>query len=309
MVATAIRTDVHRPSAPEFDPQAYEFLACGDYGTSSERPDLREVNEAIRRYEKLGYRIADHQPAGACGHCGARLRYHALLAREDARELLIVGETCVSSRFTGQTAASFAALRKAAELDRSKQRSKAVWLRLCDAHPGIAYASYAADIIDGYVSAARDPHDALHVKAGADWALGTLADIAYKARRNGCASERQIAFVERLWAEVAERVAAHAERAPEPQVPPAPAGKVEVEGVVVSTRWQDSDYGAGCLKALVASDAGWRVWTTVPASIVDATDKGDRIRFTATLTPKDGDPTFAIARRPTKASVLTSAAG
>lgn len=303
-IATATRTDVHRPGSPDFDPEAYRLVDVFDLHPLAKEGRLLE--EAIGRLEREG--VTQASSRFGCGHCGqTNLRFVALLARDDVNEWIFVGQDCLAGRFLSQTKASFDALRKAAELERQKQAVKGAWLRLCDANPGIAYASYAVDIIDAYVNEAKrgDASDALHIKAGADWALSTLADIAHKARRYGDASEKQVAFVERLLNEVDQKLAAYAEREPEPEVPPAPEGKVVVEGVIVHTEWRESAYG-GSLKMIVKADEGWKVWSTLPASLTGA-DKGDRVRFTATLTRSDRDQGFAFASRPTKGLVLALA--
>jgi hypothetical protein len=319
-MATATRQDVHRPGSPDFDPEAYELVDV--YDLHPESKDHAHLTAELEKLAAQGIQRGGNTYA-ACGHCGqVNLRYVALLVRRDVKEWIFVGQDCLSGRFVGQTAASFQALRKAAELERAKQKNLAAWLRLCDEHPGIAYASYAADIIDGYVSAARDHRDQEHVKAGVDWALGTLVDIARKARRNGEASERQVAFVEKLWREVDEKLAAYSARTPDPEVPPAPEGKVTVKGRIAKIRWQESDFG-GSLKMRVVTDAGWQVWVTVPRSLDDRHEydeetntqritpgaaEGDRVVFTATLTRSRDDATFAYGSRPTKARIVARAA-
>jgi hypothetical protein len=329
MTTTATRTDVHAPASAEFDPSLYDYRAAGDYGTSTERPDLREANAEIDALQRLGYQVADHQREGRCGHCGARHRYFAVLARHDVREILLVGEQCLGHRFdAGLTKADFQALRAAAGLDRKAQRKLAAFRELCDAHPALAYADYAGDIMDAYVQrSTRDgASDAVHLRAGAGWALSTLVDIAYKARKHGQVSPKQVALVERLLVELDEKVTAYeaelAAKEEEPLAPPAPTGRVEVEGEVVHTKWQENDFG-GALKMLVVADAGWRVYASVPTALCGSghydektgswietatADKGDRVAFTATLERSRDDESFAFAKRPTKARFVSRAA-
>jgi hypothetical protein len=83
-----------------------------------------------------------------------------------------------------------------------------------------------------------------------------------------------------------------------------PTGKVQVEGEVVGLKEQHSAYGC-TLKMTVMTDAGWRVWVTVPTSIDPV--RGDRVRFCCTVTPSDDDATFGFGKRPTKAEVLEPA--
>lgn len=83
---------------------------------------------------------------------------------------------------------------------------------------------------------------------------------------------------------------------------PAPEGRHQVTGKIVSTRVENTPYGLS-EKMLVEDDRGFRVWTTAPRSL-DRTDRGTRVQFMVQLMPKAGDPLFAIGKRPTKASVI-----
>ena len=97
----------------------------------------------------------------------------------------------------------------------------------------------------------------------------------------------------------------------------APTGKVEVEGEVVSMKWTEGRFPAH--KMMVKADTGYRVWVTVPASLdgrssddgrdwIAGVEKGDRVRFTATLEQSDDDATFAFGKRPTGAELVREVA-
>ena len=78
-------------------------------------------------------------------------------------------------------------------------------------------------------------------------------------------------------------------------------------GVVLTTRWQDNPfgYGASTLKMLVKLDDGNKVWGTMPNTLIEIdTDKGDRIRFTATAEVSEDDDHFGFFKRPVKAERL-----
>lgn len=53
---------------------------------------------------------------------------------------------------------------------------------------------------------------------------------------------------------------------------------------------------------IVKTDAGWKVYGTVPGSI-DA-KRGDHITFEAQVTVSDDDPKFGFFKRPTKAKIM-----
>ena len=96
----------------------------------------------------------------------------------------------------------------------------------------------------------------------------------------------------------------------------APLGKgITVEGTIISVKGEQdrySYYDKLVWKMTVECD-GYRVWGTVPSVLVRNPIKdeqyialqGQRVRFVAELVPsKDGDVSFVIAKRPTKAELV-----
>jgi len=84
-----------------------------------------------------------------------------------------------------------------------------------------------------------------------------------------------------------------------------PEGRLVITGTLLAMKYQDSLYGQ-ILKMLVQDDRGFRVWGSVPAGL-DA-NRNDRIQFTAAVTQSNDDSKFGFFKRPTKATVLSSAA-
>lgn len=105
---------------------------------------------------------------------------------------------------------------------------------------------------------------------------------------------------------------------------PAPTGRLEITGTILSAKYVDSDYGS-TLKMLVEGD-GWKVWGTVPKQLADdeygryydADDNdprydgiavwtkaliGRKVTFTATVKVNEDDPSFGFFTRPTKATI------
>lgn len=112
-------------------------------------------------------------------------------------------------------------------------------------------------------------------------------------------SDKTIEAVEKI---VGERELEAAERRP------APTGRVQVEGEVVSVKSYFSQYGES-IKITVKSDEGFLVWGTAPSTILrdvgfDGELKGSRVRFTATVEPSEDDPSFGFYKRPTKAQLV-----
>jgi hypothetical protein len=124
---------------------------------------------------------------------------------------------------------------------------------------------------------------------------GFLFSLAEQVTRNGDLSDKQIDAAERAVAWDAKRGAEKAAAAD------APTGKVEVEGEVLTTKWTTGQFPA--YKMMVKADTGYRVWVTVPQAIDP--EKGDRVRFTATLEQSDDDATFAFGKRPTGAELVS----
>lgn len=93
---------------------------------------------------------------------------------------------------------------------------------------------------------------------------------------------------------------------------PAPTGLVTVEGEVKTIQFRANRFG-GAWKALVKNVDGWKVWTTVPKSLLAVVEnaedlKGATVRFTANLGASDTDKAFAFASHPRNAQVIKEAA-
>lgn len=339
-----MRTDVHAPASADFDPEAYDFYGCFDNKPEVGNYDPALLREQIAALVARGFRFGSGG-SHKCGHCGVPIRYVALLVREDAREFICVGETCLDQRFSG-TKAEFDAKRKAAKERAERSRLEGKTAALIEAHPALAYASYAHNIsvagerqdtcrdrycgvcygtgivqadwdLDGYDMHKGDTH--LSVVRGTrwvertrqGWAVSTLEDIWYKAAKYGKLSDKQIAFalslLDRL-SEADERLAVReAEQAAKVAAGvEAPEGRVEVTGTVRSTKFVDNDFG-GALKMTVELDSGARVYGTVPAAI-DEVEAGSRVRFTATFERSRDDRTFGFYKRPAKAQIVEATA-
>lgn len=314
-MSTITRTDIHRPSAPEFDPQAYTLVDVFDLNSDSAR-EIRDLSEALRELAKDGITQAPH--AHGCGHCGQRtIRYVALLVRADVKEWIFVGQDCLASRFTDMTKAKFDALRKAAELQRAKQEKKAAWNAFNEANPVFAYATYSENISLtlrrearelGFNTKGRGGDDHLFA-SGLNWGLNVLFDIARKARQYGDASTKQVALVDRVLGEQEAKWAAYVEREQaklDNPAGPAPEGRQSVQGIVVKRdEKQGEDYWGNPTIRFVMTvklDSGALVWGTEPSSINP--EVGSRVEFVATFERKQDDETFAFYKRPAKARQL-----
>ena len=340
------RSDIHRPSAPEFDPEGYIVLGFADFHATDGYRPVQTVSHLVD--QGWSFRGAPHG-GGQCSHCGAHLRYAALMGHEATKTLLYVGETCLENRFES-TAAEFAQMRAqaAAKAERSRREGRATeWLR---SHPEATYLSYAHNISVaggevewslGYYTegtyATKEEAEAAFAalpswqqeqgrgyepmstyKRGTTWdekvrmgdKTATLIDMWGKIARYGSLSDNALAYAMKImtWLDEAEQrraareVEAAAKKAEGVEVP---SGKVTVEGTVVSVKSQDTQYGTAW-KMLVQHEDGWKVFGTIPQSLLDSVDyyadlKGKQVRFTATVEQSRDDSLFGFYKRPTKA--------
>jgi hypothetical protein len=204
-MTTTARTDIHRPSAPEFDPARY--ICRGVFDTDPEEGNPAAFIRAVAATEAAGYRWG--RPAGSCGHCGARLRYVALMIHDDSGEMIVVGEDCLALRFT-QTKAEFRRLMREAAEARARQEVKAARQEFLAYHPELAVL----------ITGNEDPESF----------LGSLAD---QLRRKGWLSARQVEAARAVLAQRAERQVEDVVRAERVCAVLGPVGaKIEFSGVV-----------------------------------------------------------------------------
>lgn len=286
------RTDPHSPT--NMDPTAYTFLGCYDNAD----PDAWAKPEPYKaRLAAALSKLAALASEGRCTHCGAIIRYTAILRFDATGENILVGETCLDNRFALESKAEFDALRKAASEKRAEQRivtKVSAWLTtLVGAQP------------EAVIDFLADKHDR---KGHSEHLWYGVTQMRYKLWAYGYElSPKQLALVAKCLVEAEQapvRIAAKAQAEAEAKASETmpPTGRVTVTGTILSTKWQDSDYGS-TLKMLV--DAGtYRLWGSVPSKL--QVSKGDQVTFSADVTPKEIG--FGFFKRPTQAKVLASQA-
>lgn len=121
-----------------------------------------------------------------------------------------------------------------------------------------------------------------------------VKDVVAKLGLYGSLSERQVSAVLKAIARDAEVAAGKAQEAVEVKGD-APVGRQTVTGTVLSTKVQESIYGA-TLKMLLKLTNGSRVWLTVPRKAT--VTKGDSVTVTATFEVSKDDKSFAFGSRP-----------
>lgn len=199
-----------------------------------------------------------------CDSCGARFLYGEVLVHVPTDATIVVGWECAAGVFGFAARSHYEAhkLARRAELARKVEEFLA-------AHPGL--------------------REALEVH------VNIVQDVGGKLRKYGALSERQVALVLRIAAEEAARAA-------EVRAPVVAGTAVELRGVILGTRVEETGFGK-CVKMLFRDDRGFKVWCTRPAGASDA-DKGMRLSFVADVEASEKDPCFGFARRPRKCEVI-----
>lgn len=292
-MATTKRSDCHSPT--NLVTEDYTYVTCFD-NQPPNPPGLGASASAFESYQKarhhwqkqfedLSRLVASSELKRGlwqCHHCGSRFRYLAVMKHTPTDQHIAIGETCLDNRFELATA-DFHRLRKAAELDREKQRISKALESFVNTNPDLAFMT--------------DPQ--------ADTRNPFVSDVAGRLRKYGDISDRQIEAVRKSIERDVQRKQEQEARAAIPRIP-ALLGRQTIEGVVVSLKEWTSDYGTTWKMTVVVGDetAGqWTCWGSVPTRL--EVEKGDRVRFTATFEPGRGDDdTFAAFKRPTGAEVI-----
>jgi hypothetical protein len=282
-----IRTDIHRPSA--IVPADYSFIACDSlYSNAMDVPFIRAQRAVITAHQaRTGGAWSNHEHGGTCHVCGAAAMYLAVYHHTPTNTYIQTGEDCADKMSLGQPAA-FRCIREEVKRDREAQAGKR------KAQEVLA----AADL-----SAAWTVYTTPHAPA---YEENTISDIVGKLVRYGSVSDKQLAFVRRLLAAIPERAVKVAARAVE-QAAAAPVpvtdARIVIEGEVLSKKVVEGRFGS-VLKMLVKTDAGTKLWGTVPAAI--SPEKGDRVKLVAKVEPSKDDPKFGFFSRPAQAVIVTA---
>lgn len=122
----------------------------------------------------------------------------------------------------------------------------------------------------------------------------------------GGLTERQLSAARKIFAERTQRSARREEEetARRQNAQRWTAGRQQVTGEVLSTRWEDASYGhhqRSVMKAMVQTADGRKLWTTLPVRCWiggEAPVRGATVTLTVTVAPSDDDPTMAFGKNP-----------
>jgi hypothetical protein len=289
-----VRTDIHSPK--NFNPGDYEYV-----GAFNSCPEPMSHMGEPAEYEVYGEKVTANNPRhanylvltrklsrskfkgnwdakGQCDHCGARFIYVVVYKHKPTGDHIAVGEDCSHERFSFDSRVAYDIKREKREAALARERAKREkevekWLT--------EYEDLRAYLVG-------DKRGTHHI----------LDNMGKSLKQWGRLTDKQVEFARKL---VAESKKPKVKAKPENKSP-APEGKVTVEGEVVAIKWQENMYG-GCEKMVVKTKKGWAVWVTVPQAICDL-QRGDIVRFSATLKRSDRDKSFAFGKRPTKATYV-----
>lgn len=291
------RGDIHSPS--NVRPERYTWL---------DSLDLSDTVSDDEYYASIVVRLIEgspHDREDQCAHCGAYLRYVAVMEYRDGSNRYLVpwGHDCLDtlSMLEDNAAAKLRQLKLARQRREQAKRNQEERERFKQDQP---------DVYTLLQMAVAEPQDHL------DFVL----DVAWRFQRDPYLSERQVAALERCVKGHEKFVLGKLEREERERVrlqtvTPIPEHLLKTRFTetyrVVSTDVRDSDYGIRyCM--LVEHPDGWRLWGTAPDSVFsDIRDDMDRprkhthVRFACRIDPSEDDPTFGYISRPTKAKAFT----
>lgn len=277
------RTDAHRPGAIE--PERYSFRGLYALATTMNGWPVPSFN--IDHVVKVQNEVAAaggqvFGGPGTCGTCGAAFVYGEIWQHEDG-DLLHLGHICARKY-------ELIADRRLEELELKRHRA-----RTAREHE----AAIKLENFEAWVAAREGLAEAIEVGRSNEHPI--ICDIADRGVRFGSLTDPQVKLVTRLAHEILNP--------PEPEDHvPAPEGRVDFEGEVVSVKERDTEWGL-TLKMTVKvreDDGVWLAWMTVPSSMINEVERGSRVAMRATL-KRGRDDHFAFGKRPS-GRVLTEAA-
>jgi hypothetical protein len=327
------------------DVDAYECI--GWFDNAPDYPMGPEFREALQRQRQqlLDRGSSKWSNLSQCAHCGTHIRYHVVMRDTRDDSLIAVGETCADDRF-GLSKSQWKAKKDKLDQMRAEARTGQKWIKLRQTYPeAVALleenldqmaewdaerdALYADARANGTYTNTPEFEDAFYAIDKKWRALRKdqwpdfVSDIARRMKAHRKLSQRQaeaaLEWTAKHRQKVADRAAKRAEQDAEPKAPVVTGNGVTIEGVVLATKIQDSDYGS-TLKMLVkvdGDDGSYKVWGTVPSAMptqhTEPTENGmacfdlrnSTVRFVANVDVSNDDESFGFFKRPRKAEVLS----
>lgn len=321
MTARRKRKDVHRPSA--INPAEYVFVAleCIKIESLGDCYVIQEQREILRAHmARTGGTYSRHEHGGNCHVCGASAVYTILFYHEASNSYIRTGGDCADKlhmSYDGDMNAFRKAITDARHAVAGKKKAAAI---LTDAGYEAAWTLFISPAKLGECATCQqiaenavEPfyHRCTAIEPKEEQ---TIRDIVSKLVKYGSLSDKALAHIGRNLGWIAERPAREAKKAAEREAAEeCPNGRVDITGEVLSTRQDETDFGT-VTKVLVRDDRGFKLWGTRPTikagvdehgmNNYDCAEKGDRISFSAVVSPSDTDNKFGFYKRPTKGKML-----
>ncbi len=287
------RTDEHRPSA--IIPSDYRYIAMeavrvegiGDAMFIQAERQLIKADIA-----RTGGHYSTHEHGGNCMVCGCpRAVYTILFHHAKSNTYVRMGTTCAQKcemSIGGGMNVFMRHVKDARKAIAGKRKAKAM---LDDAGLSTAWGIYETDWVSGSSSDPLPREERI------------IQDIVHNVVKYGRLSTPQQKYLGNLTYTIGNRAAIQAMRTIEEDAAEAiPEGRQVITGTVISTKYQESEFGE-TFKMLLKDDRGFKIFVTVPVAI-DGLQRGDRVSLTATLKRSNDSSKFGFGSRPSKASTL-----
>ncbi len=226
---------------------------------------------------------------GGCAACGTHFAHGAVVVNTRTDDIIGIGGICAGT----WGAAEEIGVRKA----RARRAQILANKRQKNADLAADYLIKHADIAEIFKTVDHE----------------IIKDIAEKLPRYGSLTKGQEDLVRKIAAEepVRQQRIADAIKRDEAlaAAPELTEGRYEMTGRVISMKLVDNPYSyyEQILKMLVQQEDLNRVWGTVPSSLTDDLNPGDKVTFTAAVTRSDDDAHFGFFKRPSKATRVIAA--
>ncbi len=277
---------VHNPT--NFDPADYMVLEYLDNQPPQFNPSIRDVEEFAQLRELWKAQMvalygADYSAKiHRCVHCGnGNVRWITAVRHIPTGNVVTFGAHC-TDRLNFANRADW----KLADL---KRRAAATHQRMMLWQQREAFLAAHPDVADVLAVLDQPVHSA---NTFAQSIVGSL-------NRYGNLTERQMTALLTSVARDKERAARMEAEAQEPKGT-APTGRMEIRGVVLSTKTVESQWGYQRKMLLKVVTPGLhhnsKVWLTIPGGA--DVEREQEIAVTATWTPSEDDPSFGFGKRP-----------
>lgn len=312
--ARRARTDVHRPS--EIVPEDYVYVGV-EHVKIENLGDVYFAQDQRRNIEahmaRTGGNYSHHAHGGNCMVCGnAFAHYTVLFYHPKSNSYVRMGQDCAEKVDCMNTEA-FRALTllkdgvaAARQLKAGKAKAQQI---LNDLGLSKAFVIYSAG-----PSASKSQEE------------DTVFNIVSKLVTYGSLSDKQVDFVHTLLDRIERRPEIEAQRAAERAAAadvPVTDKRVTVRGTIITKKNQEGFRGQVVTKILVKTEAGYKLWGTLPSAIegyaarmVDdvlrpafaGAQVGDVVEFNARIERSKDDPKFGFFSRPTQAEIVEAKA-